>query len=150
VVDLLPLTHEGVLTKSIKAATLHHPFSFAKNLLSAKSSFSKGEYRKAGVAAGKDVHFILDEANKPVTATVNELEDFTDHFWAAAFGVPLHLEECTTKSASSLKVIEKSIALIKDHSNPIEVAISMFYIKAHYTDIAVAYADCTKVAPYLI
>lgn len=102
VTKLMPLTHEGVLTSAIKSATLAHPLAFPTNLLKAKSNFADGNYRKAGEYAGSDVHFILDAATTTSKPSVDDLETFTDHFWQAAFDLPLHLESCTQNTESSL------------------------------------------------
>lgn len=137
---------------SIKSAMTRHPIAMANNARKAKSGFAAGDYEKAGKYSGKDVKYVLDAAHKIVDGddnTVTELEQFTDHFWLHAFDINLRLEGCVKNTKSSIKVVEKSIALIKDHSNPLQVALSINYIRKHYADVFEAFDACTKAAPDL-
>ena len=77
------------------------------------------------------------------------MEQFTDHFWLAAFDIELRLEGCVQNTKSSIKVIEKAIGLIKDRSNPVQVALSIMYIKNHWNDVFEAFDACTHAAPDL-
>ncbi len=150
--QLMPLTEEGVAMSAITKATLHHPIAFPNNLRKAKNAFAKGDYEAAGRYSGKDVAYILAEVpakTEEAPAMVNEIEQFMDHFWLAAFDINLRLEGCTKDTASSIKVIQKAIGLIKDRSNPVEVALSILYIKNHYTDFFSAFSACTHAAPDL-
>ena len=135
---------------AIEKATLHHPIAFPNNMLKAKKAFSNGDWAGVGLYSGKDVKYMLDECAKTLDEIKpSEFEDFLDHFWLAAFDIPLALNDCTTKSQSSWKVIEKAIGLIKDHSNPIDVAMSAAYIFKHKGDFQVAFKSCTHAAPDL-
>lgn len=148
---LIPLTKEGQATHAMKMAALHHPISFALNLAKAKSAMTNGEYAKLGMYAGKDVHFLLDECTiGEEPNSISDLEEFTDAFYLAAFEIPLHLESCTQNAETSIEVIKKSLALIKDHSNPIEVVMSIMYITKHYKDLTTAFSHCYHAAPDLV
>ena len=80
---------------------------------------------------------------------VNDLEQFMDHFWLSAFDINLRLEGCTQNTQSSIKVIKKAVGLIKDHSDPVQVTLSILYIKNHWTDFFEAFDACTHAAPDL-
>lgn len=92
----------------------------------------------------------MDECKEGLEITVVEFEQFFDNFWLAAFDINLRLEQCTTKSQSAWKVVEKAAGLIKDHSSFVDIAMSAAYIYKHVGDFQTAFSSCKHAAPDLI
>jgi hypothetical protein len=139
-----PLTDVAAASAAIAKASLHSPWTFPKNLYTAKSSFSSGDYTTCGQALGQNLQLILAEFPAPTSVKlIPEFESFMESFWLAAFGVPLHLNGCTSNSEDAWNVIEKAMDIINNPTNPIVVAEAVYYIVGHYNAFTKAFDGCT-------
>lgn len=130
---MTPLLNVAATSAAITKATLHSPWTFPKNLYTAKSAFSSGDFKTCGQALGENLKLILVELPAPaLKSPVEDFEQFMNAFWQAAFGIPLHLDGCTSQSEEAWIVIEKAMALIENDLSPIAIAEAVYVIVANY------------------
>jgi hypothetical protein len=146
---LAPLTDISAASSAITMATLHSPWTFPMNLVRAKSAFSDGNFVECGRALGENLKLILLEMPKDNLKIVSELEQFLDAFWKSAFGIPLHLNGCTSNSEESYEVIAAAMAIINNPTDPVIIARSVAYIVQHYDSFTKAFDGCVDSAAAL-
>mgnify|MGYP001566163054 CR=1 FL=1 len=140
---MMPLTDVAAASAAITKATLHSPWTFPKNLYTAKSSFSSGDYLTCGKALGENLKLVLAEMPSPQSVQlIPEFEAFMESFWLTAFGVPLHLNGCTSNSEDAWNVIEKAMSIINNPTDPIAIAEAVYYIAGHYSAFTKAFDGC--------
>lgn len=144
VIKMFPLLDTAAASAAIAKATLHNPWSFPKNLYSAKSAFSSGDYKTCGAALGADLKLILAEMTPSSLKLVPEFEEFMESFWWNAFGVKLQLHGCTDNSEDAWQVIEQAMKIINNPTNPIAVAEAVYFIVGHYNSFTKAFDGCVE------
>jgi hypothetical protein len=140
---LMPLADVSAASAAITKATLHNPWTFPKNLLNAKSYFSSGDFVNCGKALGQNLKLVLQEMPAPSVKLVQEFEQFMEAFWQSAFGIPLHLNGCTSNSEEAWTVINKAMSIINGGLDPFAIAEAAYYIVAHYNSFTEAFEGCT-------
>lgn len=143
VMKMMPLLDVVAASSAITKATLHNPWTFPKNLISAEFAYSSGDFKTCGQALGQNLNLILQEMSAPTSVKlVAEFEQFMEAFWQSAFGIPLHLNGCTSNSEDAWMVIEKAMSIINNPTDPIAIAEAVYYIAGHYNAFTKAFDGC--------
>ncbi len=146
---LMPLTDIAAASNAITMATLHSPWTFPMNLVRAKSAFSSGDFKECGRALGENLKLVLLEIPAEQLKLVKEFEQFMEAFWKSAFGIPLHLNGCTSNSEDAWEVINHAMNIINNPTDPVIIAQSVLYIVQHYNAFTQAFDGCVESAAAL-
>ena len=135
-------------------AILHHQIELIEHFITFVSNLKSHNFEKAGAQLTQVIVLIDGMPNTPSeqmleginSITANDVLSFLSHYYSAAFGIELHLVECTAEAEDAIHRLKDIIELYKlGH-----VTQCLTYLMAYAGEITHNVLKCKSGAPGLI